>query len=164
MRTTTQQKFWRIAGWSETDQNFVAQANEQNRAEIELGILAVANGSSAGVKAHAQMTADEHNEALEDLAVIANDQDVALSTELSAVHQQLRTRLMGLSGFSFDTVYINSQVKAHHATIALYENQLDHGEDQRLVNYAIEYLPRVRFHLRKADSLKVVLDNSLTGG
>jgi putative membrane protein len=149
--------------WSQSDINFVDRANESNRAEIELSILAVSKGNAA-VKAYGHMMADEHNEALEDLQVIANDQDFELSTALSAKHEQLKARLMGLSGFSFDTAYINSQVQAHNEAAVLFQNQSLNGEDQRLVNYANKYLPRIRVHLKHADSLKVVLNNSITGG
>ncbi len=149
--------------WSQTDINFVDKANESNRAEIELSILAVSKGNAA-VKAYGQMMADEHNEALEELQVIANDQDFNLSTELSAEHKQLKARLMALSGFSFDTAYISGQVRAHNSAVVLFQNQSLNGEDQRLINYANKYLPRIRVHLKHADSLKVVLNNSITGG
>lgn len=148
--------------WSQTVINFVDKANESNRAEIELSILAVSKGNVA-VKAYGHMMADEHNEALEELQVIANDQDFNLSTELSAEHEQLKARLMGLSGFSFDTAYINSQVKAHNSAVVLFQNESLNGEDQRLINYANKYLPRIRLHLKHADSLKMVLNN-ITGG
>jgi putative membrane protein len=69
-----------------------------------------------------------------------------------------------LSGFAFDTAYINSEVKAHHETIILFDNESDNGDDQRLINYAHKYLPHIRIHLEKVDSLKVVLNNSVTGG
>jgi putative membrane protein len=152
-----------INDWNQTDMNFVTNANEGNRAEIEMSALASLKGS-AGVKMFSQMMVNEHSDALEELQTIANDQDVQLSTELSAEHKQLKARLEGLSGFIFDTAYINSQVKAHNETLILFDNESSNGDDQRLINYANKYLPIIRIHLKKADSLKVILDNSVTGG
>ena len=147
--------------WTQSDKNFATQANEANRAEIELGTLAAAQAGDSSVKVFGQMMVDDHSGALNELKALADNKNFPLSTDLTAEHQQLKTRLMGLSGFSFDTAYVNSQVVAHTQAEALFESQSNSGDDAALKSYAGKYLPHIRLHLQKSDSLHIVLTDSI---
>jgi putative membrane protein len=148
--------------WSQTDKNFVTKANESNRAEIELGTLAASQASNASVKSFGQRMVNDHQGALQELQQLADNKDFTLSSELTTEHKELKTRLSGLSGYSFDTAYINSQVMDHNKAISLFENESTHGDDQSLKNYANKYLPHIRDHRELADSLTIVLHESDT--
>ncbi len=70
---------------------------------------------------------------------------------------------MTLSGYSFDTAYINSQVKGHQEVAALFEKETNDGKEARLKNYAEKLLPHIRMHLTRADSIRKVLENNVKG-
>lgn len=143
---------------SQQDKNFITMASYGNRAEVELGALAASKGSSDAVRMFGNMMADEHEDALDDLEDIADDFDADFPTDLDAEHQQKKEILMALSGYSFDTAYMHSQVKDHEKTEALFETEVANGKEQRLINYANNLLPHIRVHLHKADSIVAVLE------
>jgi putative membrane protein len=143
---------------SQQDKNFITQAAYGNRAEVELGSLAASKGSHDAVKMYGTMMVTEHSKALEDLEDIADDFDADFPEGLDAEHQQKKQMLSALSGYSFDTAYIHSQIKDHEKTEALFETEASNGKEQRLKNYANNLLPHIRMHLQKADSISTVLD------
>jgi putative membrane protein len=136
-----------------TDQNFMTQVNIGNKAEIMAGQLAATKGNSAGVKAFGQMMATEHGQAQSDLQALAASLGRTLSDTVDAEHQALMARLNSLSGYAFDTAYINSQVKDHQKTLNIFQTEISDGDNDRVQNYASQYLPHIQMHLQKADSL-----------
>jgi putative membrane protein len=65
--------------------------------------------------------------------------------------------LNSLSGRSFDTAYINSQIKDHQKTLSIFQMEINDGDNQNVRNYASKYLPHIQMHLQKADSLSRAL-------
>jgi putative membrane protein len=140
-----------------TDQMFLRDATIGNMAEVDAGTLASTKGTNQGVRMFGQMMIADHTNAQNKLDSIADAYNVVLPDTLDAYHRNLRTMLMSLQGYSFDTAYINSQVRDHERTIALFETEADDGNNERLRNYANEMLPHLREHLEHADSLANVL-------
>lgn len=138
---------------SSTDQQFLTQVSIGNNAEIMAGQLAATKGTNAGVKAFGQMMVTEHGMAQSDLQTLASRLGQTLPDTVDAEHQMLMTRLNTLSGYSFDTAYINSQVKDHQKTITLFQNEISDGNSDSVQNYATKYLPHIQMHLQTADSL-----------
>jgi putative membrane protein len=141
----------------QADKDFAMNAAMANKAEIDLGDLASDNGEAEGVRMFGMDMVEDHQPALNELKSIANDYDVTLSETLDAEHQQLKQRLMGMSGYAFDTAYIHSQVKDHQKVIAMFESEIANGKEQRFKDYANKYLPHIRMHLVKADSISAAL-------
>jgi putative membrane protein len=144
---------------SQQDKNFITMASYGNRAEVELGALAASKGNSDAVRMYGNMMVDEHEDALDDLEDIADDFDADFPTGLDAEHQEKKEMLMALSGYSFDTAYMHSQVVDHEKTEALFETEVASGKEQRLKDYANNLLPHIRMHLHKADSILTVLED-----
>jgi putative membrane protein len=141
-------------GTPQSDQEFMTKAAQGNMAEVDAGQLAAVKGS-AGIKMFGSMMVTDHTQAFFDLKAIADSLTYMLPTAPDSVYIKLKQQLSGLSGKSFDSLYINSQVTAHKNTIALFESEASNGYDQRLRNYANKYLPGIRMHLRVADSLRL---------
>jgi putative membrane protein len=140
------------------DDNFVQNAAISNRAEIELGQLAASKGNDSLVKMFGQMMVTDHTTAQTELQTISgNYNDIDWPQNLDTAHQHLRTQLDSLSGYSFDSAYINSQVGDHTKTLLLFRTVLDSGKEQRVRDYATKYSPKIQNHLRMADSLRTVL-------
>lgn len=140
-----------------TDQTFMTQVAVGNKAEIMAGELAATKGSSAAVKAFGQLMVTEHGQAQSDLQALASSLGRTLPDTVDAEHQALMARLNSLSGYSFDTAYINSQVKDHQKTVDIFEMEINEGNHQSVKAYASQYLPHIQMHLQKADSLSMAL-------
>lgn len=126
-------------------------------AEIMAGQLAATKGNSSDVRSFGQMMVTEHGQAQSDLQTLASNVGVTLPDSVDAEHQALMARLNALTGYSFDTAYINSQVKDHQKTLTIFQSELTDGRKQEVINYASLYLPRIQMHLQKADSISKVL-------
>ena len=140
-----------------TDQTFLTQVAIGNKAEIMAGQLASTKGSNAGVKEFGTMMVTEHTQAQTELQSVFSSVGMTMPDSVDAEHQALMTRLNSLTGFAFDTAYINSQVKDHQKTLAVFQSEVSAGKNDNVRNYANKYLPHIQMHLQKADSLSTAL-------
>lgn len=140
-----------------TDQTFLTQVAVGNKAEIMAGQLAATKGTNAGVKAFGQLMVNEHGLAQNDLQNVYSSIGQTMPDSVDAEHQALMTRLNSLSGVSFDTAYINSQVRDHQKTVSIFQTEISNGNNDSVQNYANKYLPHIQMHLRMADSLSRAL-------
>ena len=138
---------------SGADLTFANQATYINRAEVELGLLAIDRSETAGVIDYGTMLVKDHEMALDELAEIADDYDTNLPDGLDKKHQDLKDTLMALSGYTFDSVYMANMVKGHEEAIELFERQRSNGKVSRLRDYAGKYLPHLHEHHEAADSI-----------
>ena len=134
------------------DTNFVMQASMSNRAEIELGNLALTRAANDSVKYFAQLMITEHTNAQTDLRDVVDDLDINIDLEqpLTADMMAARNMLAALNGRAFDSVYMRSQVMSHQMTIANFQTELNAGGSDRVKAYANEYLPHVQMHYNMA--------------
>jgi len=99
----------------------------------------------------------EHTQVQTDLQNLANSLGQTLPNKLTPDDSTLMMRLSALSGFSFDTAYINAQVMDHQKVINVFQNEINAGNNQSVRAYANKYLPHIQMHLRMADSLQTTL-------
>lgn len=140
-----------------TDRDFIRMTSISNNAEVMAGNLAVSKGTSAMVKSFGSHMVTEHSLAQTDLKSRASEVGVQVADTVDAEHRALMTYLNSLSGYSFDTAYINSQVKDHQKTINIFQTEINGGRHQRIRSYANEYLPHIQMHFNRADSIRRVL-------
>jgi putative membrane protein len=136
-----------------TDQSFMQQVAMGNKGEVMAGQLAATKGNSAGVRSFGQFMVTEHTQAQSDLQSLASRLSQTLPDSVSADDQALMVRLNSLSGYSFDTAYINSQIKDHQKVLNIFQNEVNNGNNDSVLNYANKYLPHIQMHLQMADSL-----------
>jgi putative membrane protein len=140
---------------NEQDRTFAVQASMSNRAEIELGNLALTKASNDSVKYYAQLMITEHTQAQDELKAVADDMDLnvdleqALGAEFTAVQQALT----GLDATAFDSVYMRSQVLSHQMTIANFQTEAATGGSENVKAYANKYLPHIQMHLDMANRI-----------
>lgn len=134
------------------DQRFVLKASMSNMAEIDAGQLATMRGSS-GIAMFGQMMVTDHTAAKNNLKTLAAKYSMYAPDSLDAEHVMLKNQLLTLTGRAFDSVYVHSQVRDHQKTIDLFQDQVNHGDNQELRNYASSLLPHLNHHLHMADSL-----------
>ena len=136
-----------------TDDMFITQVNIGNKAEIMAGQLAVTKGNSAEVRAYGQLMVNEHNLAQTDLQNVASSVGRTLRDTVDPEHQALMARLNTLTGRSFDTAYMNSQVRDHQKTLNIFQMEITDGNHRSVRDYANRYMPHIQMHYLKADSI-----------
>lgn len=150
---------------AEADKSFTEMAALSNRAEIELGGIAATRGSNDLVREFGQHMVDEHTGAQDELEDIADDYDnIDWPDGLDQKHQQIRDQLLNLSGYSFDSLYIASQVMDHEKADSLFQAGMQ-STNTRIQSYATKYHPHIEMHLVKADSIhNVIIENNVDDG
>ena len=139
---------------SEGDRNYFLQAAYGNLAEIDAGQLAITKGNKDSVKMYGTMMVAEHTKANASLDSLARTKGVTLPTTPDAEHVALKTRLSGYTGRTFDTAYINAQVKDHAKTVILFQSEMAGGQNQDVKNFANKLLPSIQMHLTTAQTLQ----------
>lgn len=132
------------------DKLFVRQAALGGRAEAELGQLAQRKGVDQAVKDFGERMVADHGKANDRLARLSRGVNSEIPDGLDPEHQTIRRELNELSGADFDIAYMASQIRDHQKTANLLQWHISYGQNQPLVNYAIETLPIVMAHLEAA--------------
>lgn len=153
----------------DADETFVEKAALSNMTEIDFANLALTNAQHDSVRAFAQHMTEEHSTAQNELKTMADKfEDVDWPTEMDQQHQQLKQQLMSLSGYQFDSAYMQSQVNDHQAALNLFNTEKNNGKNSDVKGYANKYQPHIQDHLDMADSvLNMVLasdDNGVDDG
>jgi putative membrane protein len=135
------------------DKAFLIAAAQGNIAEIDAAKLALAQSASDSVKAFAQMMIADHTDAQTQLAALAQQQSVTLPDSADDAHRMFKQRLTMVTGKSFDSAYMQSQVQDHIKTVALFEQEIQNGLDQQDKDFASKLLPKLRMHLQHAQNV-----------
>lgn len=138
---------------AQDNDDFVDAASAKGVAEVEAGKLAQEKGVAADVKAFAQMMVSDHTAANEKLKAIAQQKKLEVSSYPQLMDKAKAMILELRSAKSFDQAYANNQVKAHEATIALFEDEASNGKDADLKAFASSTLPKLKAHLAEAKKL-----------
>ena len=142
------------AAFAATDaDDFVEDASAKGVAEVEAGKLAEEKGSAADVKAFGAMMVKDHTAANEKLKAIADAKKIEVSTDAELMDKAKAMILDLRSAKSFDQTYANNQVKAHEATIEIFEDEIKNGDDPQLKEFATTTLPKLKAHLEQAKAL-----------
>lgn len=141
-------------GLSPADRKFINEAASGGMAEIQLGQLALKQGSSDAVKQYAQHMIDEHTRVNKELMAIATQKGVTPPKAIAPKHEKVRAKLSKLSGKSFDQAYMKEAgIKAHTEQAALFQRQAEQGQDPDLKAFAAKTLPAVQQHLQEAQAM-----------
>lgn len=161
------------------DADFVESMLGTGAAEIELGKLALARGSSSDVKAFGQQMVAEHTKAGDQLRQLALGFSVPPNTQpgIDEDHRELIAKLSQLNGAEFDREYIDAMVNGHQDVVDLLQSRVDErdrtavitGQQPREVNvkpeptdtssgmrinqWAASTLPVVKGHLERAKTI-----------
>jgi putative membrane protein len=149
---------------AQVDQDFVMNVSEANKAEIEAGQLATNKGTAQEVQDFGTQMVSEHSTALTELQTLATQKKATVASALNEQHQALKQKLTDYTGYTFDTAYVNSQVKDHQTAIAMFQFYQSNGKDADLKSYASKNLPHLQEHLAKAIQVKTTLDQAAPSG
>lgn len=148
-----------------TDETFVVSAARSNKAEIDMGNVAATKATDSLVKTFAQKMVDEHTTAQNELQDIADDfSGVDWPDDLDQNQASMKAQLDSTdAGFSFDTLYLNTQIRLHESAVSTFQTATTTTTESRVKSYATKYLPKIQAHLDEADSLQTqVMSNDST--
>ena len=131
---------------SAQDQLFVVRAAEGNLAEITAAQTALKKSKTPGVKSVAQTIITGHTQAQNDLMALAMRKGMMLKPMLSPTHMAVGMSLQKAKGANFDKIYLSGQTDDHENTIALFQSEIENGQDADLKAYAQKYLPDIVGH------------------
>lgn len=140
-----------------TDNNFMTQAAYANRSEVELGQLALTKSTNDSVKMFAQMMITDHTAAIASLDSIAGSYNYTLPSVLDSTHITVKDSLNVYTGYTFDTAYINGQVRDHDRLISIYQDEISNGNADSAQAYANRLLPAIEMHKQLADTISTNL-------
>jgi putative membrane protein len=133
-----------------SDTRFANDAAMGGMTEIQLGKLALQNGSSDKVKQFGQRLVDDHSKAGDELKAIAGKDNITLPSELDATHKAMVDKFAKMSGAEFDRAFISQMVMDHETTIAEFQKEANGGTSPDLKSWAGNTLPTLQDHLRMA--------------
>jgi len=90
----------------------------------------------------------DHTTAQNELVALAKKETVTIPMDPDADHKQALTDLNKLSGKSFDSAYISSQLADHKTAVALFSEESVNGTDPGAKAFATKYLPKLKMHLQ----------------
>lgn len=139
-------------------QTFVTQASSSNTLEIQAGQQAQQKGAAAAVRAYGELMVTEHTATGNELADLASQKNLTVSTQLLAPHQQQLAVLTPLTGDPFDDAFADLMVASHQEAINLFDQASRQVDDQDLRAWATAKLPALQTHLQGAQALKAAVN------
>jgi putative membrane protein len=137
---------------TDPDSEFVRTASAAGLGELRLAQLAVKQGTTDIVKQFAAKVADDQAKANEELKAISAKSGTPVAKTEGAKDGAFYGALSGLSGSSFDGVYISAMVTDHREDISAFQKEVDTGKNQAIQDYARRRLPILKEHLRLAEN------------
>ena len=140
-----------------SDSSFLKEAAHAGAAEIEASKLAQTKAKNADVKAFADSMVADHTKVADELKALAATKKVKLP-EGPSVKQKAEIKLIDAGdNDKFDERYANHfGIKAHQATIELFEKASLEAKDPEIKAWAQKTLPGLRHHLEMAHALTAV--------
>lgn len=138
---------------SSADQSFITTAAEANLAEIETAKVVENKSTDSAVKNFANRMVTDHTQASQTLATLAEMTGTKLPAEASASERRHKDELQKLSGAKLNETYLNDELQGHKQVISKFEQEIEHGRDESVKNYAEQTLPTLEDHIRIAEDL-----------
>ncbi|HEU4851143.1 MAG TPA: DUF4142 domain-containing protein [Telluria sp.] len=142
------------AALGKTDRKAIMDMAMANMAEVEMGKMAVAKGSSEEVKTFGQQMIDDHGKGLADVQALAQAKGVTLPADLDAKHRKEADRLNAMSGAAFDKAYMDrAGVRDHRKVNGDLANIQAAARDPDVKALAAKMKPVVQQHLTSAQQI-----------
>jgi putative membrane protein len=135
---------------SKADSKLFVQLAEGNLAEVASAKQALAKSTDAKITAFAQHMIDDHNEALKQLAELADRKGIELPATPDEKHRKQAERMADMSPVDFNSQFAKAAVTDHRATLKLLDKITAKTEDQELKALAEKMKPVVQAHLKMA--------------
>lgn len=135
------------------DKAFMRKAAQAGMAEVAEGRIAAAKTQNPAVKAFAERMIQDHTQAGDKLAQIAETLNVKLPAEPSPAQQKHLNELRKLSAAEFDKKYDPMQLKDHEKTVNEFKQEAESVQNPALKAWVESALPVLKEHLKLAQAL-----------
>ena len=133
---------------------FLTVASGSNQFEIDSSKLAKEKGVRGQLQDLADMIIADHTKAGDKLKTTLEAKGkTAPSPELAPKQKKMMDELQSASGKEFETLYLDIQAQAHMEAVALFRTYAGSGDDQEVVGFAKETLPRLETHMAHVKEL-----------
>jgi putative membrane protein len=139
------------------DFNFVGQANLGAPFRVDSGRLAATKGTTTAIRDYARLMVTTHIPVVDALNTILQRKGVTPSnTLLHGAYDSMIATLKADHGAAFDRHYVNGQVEYQKGNAALFQQEIQNGNDPDLKEFARATLPKIEDHLHRALKLAAV--------
>lgn len=141
-----------VSGNVRSSRRFITDAIQGNLAEVKLGQLAQQKSSNDQVRSFGMMLEKDHGAANDQAKQVAHAINVTAPHAPNDKQQATYDKLSKLSGSDFDKEFAKAMVDDHKKDIRKYE--LESKEKDAAGRYATQTLPKLKEHLKMAESIK----------
>jgi putative membrane protein len=135
------------------EQQFVKEAVQSNRTEVQLGELAAQRAETDAVRKFGETLRMDHQAALQRATNLAKSLKVEAPTDPSAEARGIYEGLAQLSGSEFDAAFVSHMITLHEAAIATYSRNAN-SDDDAVAAMVADALPKLKAHLAMAQALQ----------
>ena len=139
------------------DQQFIVEAAQDGRSELELGQLAASKASSPTVKKLAQKIVADHTKLNQQLESLPQASQALQSATTPPKEGGTSDRLSQLSGKEFDRAFVEQVVQDHESATSRFKEVASSAQDQDVKRFASQALPILEQHLEMARSAEKAL-------
>jgi len=118
-----------------------------------LSKVALDKGVTGETKTFANMMVQDHTKAGNELKPIAAQKNVDLPMDMDAEHKTLQDQMNNLSGEQLQQQYAQQMVTDHEKTVAVFQSEIQNGQDADVKAFAQKTLPTIQEHLDMARKL-----------
>jgi putative membrane protein len=136
-----------------TGTSFLTKAAEINLGEVRLGNVAKDKANSPAARKFAALMVSDHQEAEKRLETLAESQGVKLPTQPDIETRNFASKLSTLLPSEFDPQYMTHMLAGHEGAVAMFENEIQHDQNDSIQTYAENTLPVIQDHLRIAEHI-----------
>lgn len=126
---------------SQSDVKFMKEATMGGMLEVELGRVAMQNGTSEQVRQFGKQMVDDHGKGNEDLKFLADLEGVKLPSQLDPKHARELQRMQQLKAADFDREYLKMMLEDHKKYIKAFNDEGQRGDDPEVKGFALRTLP-----------------------
>lgn len=142
-------------GMNSTDEKFMVSAALTDLAETDFATMALSKSETDSVLNFATAMNLDHTANLSTLRdSLARELNYKhLPTTIDTAHMSLKIKISALTGYDFDTAYINGQIRDHQSAIADYNMEIRNGYNKGIKAFAADKLPMLQMHLDRAKAV-----------
>ena len=136
------------------DTEFLAVASECCNCQCSMAELVEKRASRQEVKDFAKTMDEDHKALLKELAAILKNRKVAIIAGTSKKDKERCKEVGKLEGKEFEETFLKNAVTDHEKAIAMCDNQIKNGKDEKVTEFATLAVKKLREHLKEAKKLQ----------
>lgn len=137
------------------DNDFITLAATANAAEVATAKVAIAKTIDTLVLPFAQQILLNHSGRQDDLKIMGKLIGFTVNDTIDAAHAIVISQLDSLTGRSFDSAYIKSELTSHQQTMQICIKEINSGQQLNVTSYANTLLQDEQLHYQLADSIAI---------